>query len=51
MNHPETNSDTRRDIQLVLEDLRKVRSDDIEVGLERGKSLDLNHTVVRALGG
>jgi predicted ATPase/class 3 adenylate cyclase len=51
MNHPETNSDTHRDIQLVLEELKKVGSDDIEAGLERGKSLDLNKTVVMALGG
>ena len=51
MNHPETNSDTHRDIQLVLEDLRKVHSEDIEAGLERGKALDLNRTVVMALGG
>jgi tetratricopeptide (TPR) repeat protein len=49
--HPETNSDTHRDIQLVLEDLRKVRSDDIEDELARGRSLDLNRTVVTALGG
>ncbi|HEX9386522.1 MAG TPA: adenylate/guanylate cyclase domain-containing protein [Anaerolineales bacterium] len=51
MNHPETNSDTHRDIHLVLEDLKKVRSDDIEVELERGKSLDVNKTVLMALGG
>ena len=51
LHHPETNSDTHRDIQLVLEDLRNVRSDDIEAELERGKSLDLNRTVVAALGG
>jgi tetratricopeptide (TPR) repeat protein len=51
MNHPETNSDTHRDIQLVLEELKRERSDDIETGLERGKSLDLNKTVVMALGG
>jgi predicted ATPase/class 3 adenylate cyclase len=51
MYHPETNSDTHRDIKLVLEDLKKVGSDDIEVELERGKSLDLNKTVVMALGG
>ncbi len=51
MSHPETNSDTHRDIQLVLEDVKKVRSDDIEEELERGKSLDLNRTVVAALGG
>ncbi len=51
MYHPETNSDTHRDIQIVLEDLKKVRSDDIEMELERGKSLDLNKTVVMALGG
>jgi tetratricopeptide (TPR) repeat protein len=51
MNHQETNSDTHRDIQLVLEDLKKVRSDDIEVDLERGRLLDLNRTVVAALGG
>ena len=51
MVHPETNSDTHRDIQLILEDLKKVRSDDIETELERGKSLDLNRTVVAALGG
>ena len=51
MHHPETNSDTHRDIQLVLEDLKKVRSDDIEAELERGRSLDLNKTVLMALGG
>jgi predicted ATPase/class 3 adenylate cyclase len=51
INHPETNSDTRRDIQLVLEDLKEVRSDDIEAGLERGKLLDINKTVLMALGG
>ena len=51
LNHPETNSDTHRDIQLVLEALRKERSDDIEAGLESGKSLFLNKTVVMALGG
>ncbi|MGE5462691.1 MAG: tetratricopeptide repeat protein, partial [Syntrophothermus sp.] len=50
-NHPEINSDTHRDIELLLEDLRKVRSDDIESGLERGRSLDLSKTVVAALGG
>ena len=51
MNHTETNSDTRRDIQLVLDDLKKVRADDIEMGLERGKALDLNKIVLTALGG
>ena len=51
MHHPATNSDTHRDIQLVLEDLKKVRSENIEEELERGKSLDLNRTVVTALGG
>ena len=51
MNHPETNSDTHRDIQLVLEDLKKVRSDDIETELEHGRPLDLNKTVLMALGG
>jgi predicted ATPase/class 3 adenylate cyclase len=51
IDHPETNSDTHRDIQLVLEDLKQTRSDDIEAGLERGKSLDLNKTVLMALGG
>jgi predicted ATPase/class 3 adenylate cyclase len=50
LHHPETNSDTLRDIQLVLEDLKKVRLDDIEAGLERGRSLDLNKTVLMALG-
>jgi predicted ATPase/class 3 adenylate cyclase len=49
--HPEVNSDTRRDIQLLLNDLHRVRSDDIETGLERGKLLDLNRIVVTALGG
>lgn len=51
MNHPETNSDTHRDIQLVLEDLKISRTDDIEAGLEGGKSLDLKEAVVTALGG
>ena len=51
MHHPETNSDTHRDIQLVLDDLKQVRSDDIEIELENGKSIDLNKTVLMALGG
>jgi hypothetical protein len=50
-NHPDLNSDTKRDIQLILDDLREVRSDDIEVGLERGNTLNLNRVVVTALGG
>jgi tetratricopeptide (TPR) repeat protein len=49
--HPQINSDTRRDIELLLADLRKIRSDDVEAGLDRGRSLDLNRTVVTALGG
>jgi hypothetical protein len=49
LNHPEANRDTNRDIQIVLEDLKKTRTDDIEVGLERGKLLDLREVVVRAL--
>ena len=51
LHHPETNSDTHRDIQLVLEDLKQARSDDIEAELERGQALDLNKTVLMALGG
>lgn len=51
LHHPETNSDTHRDIQLVLEDLRQVRTDDIETGLQRGEALDLHKTVLMALGG
>jgi predicted ATPase/class 3 adenylate cyclase len=51
LNHPEINSDTRRDIQLLLDELQKIRQDDIEAGLERGRLLDLNRTVVTALGG
>ncbi|HEX6034440.1 MAG TPA: tetratricopeptide repeat protein, partial [Anaerolineales bacterium] len=49
--HPETNSDTHRDIHIVLDALKKAHADDIEEELERGKSLDLNRTVVAALGG
>ncbi len=51
MYHPDTNSDTRRDIQIILDDMKKVRADDLDAGLERGKSLDLNKMVVTALGG
>jgi tetratricopeptide (TPR) repeat protein len=51
MNHPETNSDTHRDIHLVLEDLKKVQTDDIEAELESGKAFDVNKTVLMALGG
>jgi len=49
--HPETNSDTHRDIELVLDDLKKARADNIEAGLERGRSLDLKEAVINALGG
>jgi tetratricopeptide (TPR) repeat protein len=51
MHHPETNSDTHRDIQIVLENLKKVRGDDIQAGLDQGKSMDLKEVVVTALGG
>jgi hypothetical protein len=51
MHHPETNSDTHRDIQIVLENLKKTREDDIQAGLERGKAMDLKEIVVTALGG
>jgi tetratricopeptide (TPR) repeat protein len=51
LNHPEINSDTKRDIQIVLEELKRTRVDDVEVGLERGKLLDLKDVVVTALGG
>jgi hypothetical protein len=49
--HPETNSDTHRDIELVLDDLKKAHTDDIEVGLERGRSGDLKEAVISARGG
>ena len=48
--HPETNSDTYRDIELVLDNLKKAHTGDIEVGLERGRSGDLKETVISALG-
>jgi len=51
MYHPETNSDTQRDIQLVIEDLKRIRSDDIAPEFETGRSLDLNRMVLMALGG
>ena len=51
LNHPQINSDTLRDAELLLDDLREARSDDIEPALARGKSLDLSRTVVTALGG
>lgn len=51
MNHPEINSDTHRDIQLILDELRTSHFNDIQASLERGKSLDLSKTVVAALGG
>ena len=51
MNHPETNSDTHRDIQIILDELKQAKTDDVEAGLERGKSLDLNKAVLLALGG
>lgn len=51
MNHPETNSDTHRDIQLVLEQLLELPFEELEAGLARGKLLDLNKLVVMALVG
>ena len=50
-NHPEANSDTKRDIQIVLDALKEVRADDIEEGLEYGKSMELKDAVIMALGG
>jgi tetratricopeptide (TPR) repeat protein len=51
MNHPETNSDTHRDIQIILDELKQAKTEDIESGLALGKSLDLNKAVLTALGG
>jgi hypothetical protein len=51
MYHPDTNSDTRRDIQIVLEKMKSEPLEDIEPGLQRGKSLNLNKMVITALGG
>lgn len=51
MNYPETNFDTHRDIQLVLEDLKKAGLDDIGAELQNGTALDLNKTVLMAPGG
>ncbi len=51
LHHPETNSDTHRDIQIILDEMKQVKTDDIEAGLARGRSLDLNKAVVMALGG
>lgn len=50
-NHPDTNSDTHRDIQIILDELKQAGTDDIEAGLELGKSLELNKAVLAALGG
>jgi class 3 adenylate cyclase/predicted ATPase len=49
--HPETNSDTHRDIQIVLDELRRAGTEDIQAGLAAGKSLDLKEVVIMALGG
>lgn len=51
LHHPEANSDTHRDIQIILDEMKQERTDDIELELERGKSLDINKAVVMALGG
>jgi predicted ATPase/class 3 adenylate cyclase len=51
LKHPETNSDTHRDIELILADLKAVRTDDIDAGLARGDEIDLNKAVLMALGG
>ncbi len=49
--HPETNSDTHRDIQIVLDELRRAGTEDIQAGLAAGKALDLKEVVIMALGG
>ncbi|MFN8411671.1 MAG: adenylate/guanylate cyclase domain-containing protein [Anaerolineales bacterium] len=51
LNNPELNSDTKRDIDLILQELRTVRTDDIETELEKGKSLNLDEVVNRVLAG
>jgi len=51
LHHPETNSDTHRDIQIVLDDVKKIYSGDIEARLEQGKTLDVKDIVLKALGG
>jgi predicted ATPase/class 3 adenylate cyclase len=49
LNNPELNSDTRRDIDLILNELRAVRADDIDLELEQGKTFDLDNVVNRLL--
>jgi hypothetical protein len=51
LSHPEINSDTDRDILLLLDDLRKVSSTDVDATLEGGTALNLNSVVLAALGG
>ncbi len=51
LSHPEINSDTDRDILLLLDELRKVRADNVDATLERGTKLNLNAVVLAALGG
>jgi len=51
LKHPEINSDTDRDILLLLDELRKVGADDVDATLERGTKLNLNAVVLAALGG
>ncbi len=50
LSHPELNSDTRRDIDLLLKEIYAVRADDVEIELEYGKKLEVNEVITRALG-
>lgn len=51
LSNPELNSDTRRDIDLILSELRAVREDDIEVELKAGEKLQLDDVVTQVLNG
>jgi predicted ATPase/class 3 adenylate cyclase len=49
LNNPELNSDTRRDIDLLLNELRTAGIKNIEAELEAGKKLDVDEVINRAL--
>ncbi len=51
LSNPELNSDTRRDIDLILDELRIAAEDDIEIELKAGEKLQLDDVVRQVLDG
>lgn len=49
LHHPELNSDTSRDIEIILRELRKTKLNHLDAELEKGKTLNLDQVINQLL--